>query len=140
MNTEIVCITDFSDSSNDALKWSIDLAKKLDAHLTMLYTYRLFKQNGEAIAMKKIIEEEASKNFGTLENELLTGTGIKYDFRPEIGFVSDRIVEHAKRRNISFLVIGKSMTSSNKEIFDDLVEHIRVPLVIVPPAAAFSAG
>lgn len=132
MNTEIICTTDFSDSSMDALKWSIDLAKMLDAHLTILYTYRLFKQNGEVVAMKKIIEEEASKNFRAMESELLVGTGIKYDFKPEVGFVADRVEEHAKKRNVGFLVMGKSMTSGNKENFDELVEHLRVPLVIVP--------
>lgn len=116
----------------DALKWSIDLAKMLDAHLTILYTYRLFKQNGEVVAMKKIIEEEASKNFRAMESELLVGTGIKYDFKPEVGFVADRVEEHAKKRNVGFLVMGKSMTSGNKENFDELVEHLRVPLVIVP--------
>ena len=98
MNTEIICTTDFSDSSTNALKWSIDLAKRLDAHLTILYAYRLFKQNGEVVAMKKMIEDEATRNFSALEHELLLGTGIQYAFKPEVGFVVDRVEEHAKGR------------------------------------------
>lgn len=132
MITEILCTTDFSDSSNVALEWSINLARKLDAHLTVLYTYRLFKQNGEAVMMKRIIEKEAAKNFGALENELLNGSGIDYDFKTEVGFVADRVGAHAKKKHISFLVMGKTMSTANKEIFDDLVAQLKVPLVIVP--------
>jgi nucleotide-binding universal stress UspA family protein len=132
MITEILCTTDFSDSSNVALKWSINLARKLGAHLTILYTYRLFKQNGEAVMMKRIIEQEAAKNFGALENELLSESGIEYDFKTEVGFVADRIGAHAKKKNISFLVMAKTMSMANREVFDDLVAQLRVPLVIVP--------
>lgn len=132
MITEILCTTDFSDSSNVALKWSIGLARNLGAHLTILYTYRLFKQNGEAVTMKRIIEKEAAKNFGALESELLSGSGIEYEFKTEVGFMADRIGAHAKKKDIGFLVMGKTMSTANKEIFDDLVAHLNVPLVIVP--------
>jgi len=82
--------------------------------------------------MKKIIEDEATRNFGALESELLAGTGIDYEFKPEVGFVADRVEEHAKKKGIGFLVMGKSMRDGSKESFDDLVENLRVPLVIVP--------
>jgi nucleotide-binding universal stress UspA family protein len=130
--TEILCTTDFSVSSQDALRWSIDLAKRLGAHITVLYTYRLFKRDGEIINSKRIIEEEALLNFGKLERELLAGAGVDYDFKSEVGFVTDRVEEHAKKRDVSFLVMGRGMQSLNKEGFDELVSHLRVPLVIVP--------
>ena len=78
------------------------------------------------------MEEEASKNFGDLEKDLLTGKGIRYDFKTEVGFVDDRIEDHAKKNKISFLVMGKNMSIRNKESFDELMEHLQVPLVIVP--------
>lgn len=132
MIPEILCTTDFSDSSNAALRWSIDLARKLGAHLTVLYTYRLLKQNGEVVMMKKVIEDQAARNFGALEQALLVGAGVAYDFRAEIGFVSDRVGEHAKKQGIAFLVMGEMMTTGNREIFEELVENLQVPLVIVP--------
>jgi nucleotide-binding universal stress UspA family protein len=132
MTNDILCPIDFSDSSKVAMKWSINLAKMLNAHLSILYTYRLIKQDGEVIDLKRKIEEEASKNFGVLEKELLAGTGITYNFKTEVGFVDDRIEDHARKNKISFLVMGKGMSLRNKETFDDLVEHLQVPLVIVP--------
>jgi nucleotide-binding universal stress UspA family protein len=132
MTNDILCPIDFSESSKGAMKWSIDLAKMLNSHLSILYTYRLIKQDGEVIDLKRKIEEEASKNFGVLEKELLAGTGIAYNFKTEVGFVDDRIEDHTRKNKISFLVMGKGMSLRNKETFDDLVEHLQVPLVIVP--------
>ena len=130
--TEILCTTDFSVSSQEALRWSIDLAKQLGAHITVLYTYRLFKGDGEVVSSKRIIEEEALRNFGRLEKELLAGSGLDYDFKSEVGFVSDRVEMHAKKRNVSFLVMGKNMPDLNREGFEELMSQLRFPLVIVP--------
>jgi shikimate 5-dehydrogenase len=115
----------------DALKWSIGLAKKLTIPLTVLYTYRLYKQDGEIFGIKKKLEEEASKNFEAIEKELLAGTGITYDFKTEVGFVDDRIEDHARKNKVSFLVMGKSMSIRNKD-FDALVDQLKIPLVLVP--------
>ena len=128
----ILCATDFSVSSKEAMKWSIKLAEKLKTHLTILYTYRLLKQNGEALDFKKKMESEAIKNFGLLEKELLSGKTISFDFKIEVGFIDDRIEEHSRTNKLSFLVMGKGMTLRNKETFDELIDHLHTPLVIVP--------
>lgn len=132
MKHEILCTIDFSEASTRALRWSIELAKQLESHITILYTYRLNKHSEAAIPMKKKIEEEARSNFNEIEKELLTGTGVKYEFKTEIGFVADRVEEHAKKKNVGFLVMGKGMTIGSKETFDELLEHLQVPLIIIP--------
>ena len=132
MTSAIICTTDFSESSREALRWSIDMAKKTGSHLTVLHTYRLIKQPDEVVLQKKKIEEEASLNLAKLEEELLMGSGIGYDFKIEVGFVDDRIKEHLKTNQISFLVMGKIMSLRNKESFDDLVRELQIPLVIIP--------
>lgn len=131
MTNGIVSVTDFSDHSKETVRWAIDLAKKLDSHLTILYTYRLLKQEGEAVPLKRKMEADASKNFTELENQLLAGSGIEYDFKTEVGFIDDRIEEYVKHNQLSFLVMGK-LGARNKETFDDLLKHLQVPLVIVP--------
>lgn len=133
MTNGILCTIDFSDSSAEALKLSIGLAEKLKCHLSVLYAYRLVnKHNGEVTQMKKKIEEEASKNFSVLEKDLLKGKGISYDFKIEVGFVEDRIEDYARKNKVSFLVIGKGIATKNKETFDELLEQLKAPLVIVP--------
>lgn len=81
---------------------------------------------------KRRMEEEASQNMTKLENELLINSGIDYDVKIEVGFVEDRIEEHLKTNQISFLVMGKEMSLRNKEMFDDLLRKLQVPLVIIP--------
>jgi nucleotide-binding universal stress UspA family protein len=133
MNKEIICTIDFSDSSREALKWSVSLAALLKSHLTILYTYRLLNShNGEAVQAKKKIEENAFLKFAELKKDVLEGHDIAYDFRVEVGFVSNRIRHYANLNGVSFLVMGNTMNSTNKESFDELAQSLQVPLVIIP--------
>jgi nucleotide-binding universal stress UspA family protein len=133
MKKRILCAIDFSASSKQALLWSIDLAKKLNQPLTVLYIYRFLRPyNGEVVDMKKKIEDEALKNFSELEKELLIGQGVSYDFKTEVGFVADRAKDHVKKNGVDLLVVGQKMSTSNKQSFDELVADLQMPLVIVP--------
>jgi nucleotide-binding universal stress UspA family protein len=133
MNNTILCSIDFSEPSKDVLKYAVNLSKQFNSHITVLYTYRLLNSfNGEAVEIRKKIEEKAKQDFSVLEQEVLVGSGVSYDFKIEVGFVSNRVKEYAKKNGISFLVMGKKMNGSSKESFDELAENIQVPLVIVP--------
>jgi nucleotide-binding universal stress UspA family protein len=133
MDNTILCTIDFSEPSKDVLKYAVNLSKQFNSHITVLYTYRLLNSfNGEVVEIRKKIEAQAKQDFSVLEQEVLVGSGVSYDFKIEVGFVSNRVKEYAKKNGISFLVMGKKMNGSNKESFDELAENIQVPLVIVP--------
>lgn len=134
MSASILCVIDFSASSRKALQWAVANARTHKSHLTVLYPYRLTRaQYGEsAIAMRKKIEDEAQKNFGILEHDLLLDKKVSYDFKTEVGFIADRVEEYTKNHSVNFLVIDKNIRATNKESFDDLVENMQVPLVIIP--------
>lgn len=133
MTKGILCTIDFSEASREALKWSIALAESLHTNLTILYTYRLFNTNdSDAPELKKKIELEANQQFSGLEKELLSEKKIPYEFKVEVGFVSNRVKDYSKKHGLSFLVVGDTMRTNNRESFDDLVKETRVPLVIVP--------
>lgn len=136
MLSTILCTIDFSDASKDALRWAVTISRQLKTHLTVLYVYRLVNgeavKNGEAVQLKRRLEEEARTKFVTLEKEILDGQGVVYDFITEVGFVSDRIATHAKSKSVKFLVMDKNMGAGTRESYDELVRQIDVPLVIVP--------
>jgi nucleotide-binding universal stress UspA family protein len=131
--SSVLCTIDFSRSSREALQWAIQLAKQLNAHITILYTYRLIQyRTGEAIQLKRDIEASANFQFGLLEKEMLEGCGITYDFKVEIGFTADRIEDYAKKNVLNFLVTNKNIHNDGRESFDALIDNIRVPLLVVP--------
>lgn len=132
-DSHILCTIDFSKSSRDAVQWSVQLARQLNAHVTILYTYRLIQyRSGEALQLKRDIETSATQQFELLEKELLAGQGISYDFKVEIGFIADRVEDYAKKNSLNFLVTNKNIHNNGRESFDDLIEHLQVPMLVVP--------
>jgi hypothetical protein len=132
----ILCTIDFSESSKEALQWAVTMAKELNVHLTILYAYRLVSgTKNDGVELKNQIERDAQENFLQIEREILKGSGVSYDFKTEVGFVSNRVKDHVKRNGLSFWVIGNHMNSANRESFDELASNIQVPLVIVPQSA-----
>lgn len=129
----ILCTIDFSPSTGQSLEWAVMMARQLRAHLSILYTYRLIQpRSGEIVHLKKDIEQEARKNFEALEKQYLSAEDISYDFKIEVGFVSDRIEDHAKKNTLDFVVINKTMHTNSPESFDELMGHVHVPLLVVP--------
>nr|WP_302180053.1 universal stress protein [Chryseosolibacter indicus] len=133
MAKTILCTIDMSQSSRQAIQWAIKMAQQLRGHLTILYTYRLIQsRSGEVIQLKKQMEAQAQQQFELLEKELLISSGISYDFRTEIGFVSDRIEDHARKNNLNFLVMDKNITNNSRETIEELMENVHVPMLLVP--------
>ncbi|MBS1681004.1 MAG: universal stress protein [Bacteroidetes bacterium] len=129
----ILCVIDFTEPSKDALRCAVSLAKKLNDPLSILFTYRLLQpMEGEAVKMKKQIELDALKKFSDLEKEFLSDAGVAYDFKTEVGFLTDRVKEHAKKIKIDFLVVGKKLNTLQKQSIEELVENLNRPLIIVP--------
>jgi hypothetical protein len=129
----ILCTIDFSESSKEALQWAVSMAKELNLHLTVLFAYRLVNNTiSEGVEMKNQIEKDAHALFLELENNVLKSSGISYDFKTEVGFISNRVKDHVKKNGLSFWVIGNHMNQSTRESFDELALNIQVPLVIVP--------
>ena len=133
MTKGILCTIDFSEASNDALKWAIGFSRELDLGITILYTYRLpVNTQDDIVAWKRKMEELAQQKFAKLEKELLLESGVKYEFKIEVGFMVDRVKDHTRKNLIRFLIMSKNMFTKSKEAFDDLIEYIKVPLVVIP--------
>ena len=129
----ILCTVDFSPSTRQSPAWGVSMAKQMRAHLSVLHAYRLIQtRSGEIVEQKKILEREAYKKFEMLEKECLSGQGISYDFKIEVGFVSDRIEDRAKKNLLDFIVMDKNLKTNSNESFEELMEHIHVPILVIP--------
>ena len=134
----ILCLIDFSEASRQALKWAATEASKQEAPVTVLYPYRL-TQLSERENLGKVregIHTEAIFNFEKIAKETLGEAQVKYEFKPEVGFINDRVYAHSHKREFSMLVISQRMAVNNKENMMELIDLIKFPLVIVPQSNA----
>ena len=129
----ILCVIDFSDSSQGAIEWSIPEARKHNLHISILYPYRLdqLRKRDDVVQSKKAIDLEALEKFERLGASLLKEGHVSFDFHSEVGFIRDRIQEHTRKNNVVLLVMSKKIAGS--ESFQELIDEIDVPVVIVPP-------
>lgn len=133
MPKSILCAIDFSESSLNALKWAAEFSARFNTHLTVLYPYRLLQTSKEdVVELKKKNVELATRKFEALENDYLNGKVTSFEFSPEVGFLTDRIEDHLRKNSILMMVIGKNMNSTNQENLDDLINQVKVPVVVIP--------
>ena len=133
MLKSILCAIDFSESSLNALKWAAELSARFNCHLTVLYSYRLLQTSKEdVVELKKKNVELATRKFEALENDYLNGKVTSFEFSPEVGFLTDRIEDHLRKNSVLMLVVGKNMNSTSQENLDDLINHVKVPVMVIP--------
>lgn len=82
--------------------------------------------------VKKAIEEKARQRFSPIEKECLSGKGVSYDFKIEVGFISDRIEYHSRQKKLNLIIMDKQVRGNNNENLEELMEHVDVPLLLVP--------
>lgn len=101
-------------------------------HFSVLYPYRLdqVRKKDNAVMTKQDMDRDASEKFEHLIEGLLKNSRLTYDFHSEVGFLRDRIADHARKNNVVMLVMGKGQVA--EESFTELVEELHIPLVIVP--------
>jgi hypothetical protein len=126
--TSILCIVDFSQSSERALSWAICLAKQINAHLIILHAFRLLLQEGNPVQLAKAQSEKAFINFHIIEKRFFQSCQITYEFKAEIGFIVDRIEAHSSDRTIDLLVVDKKQESG---VFDEIFQRVKIPIAII---------
>jgi hypothetical protein len=133
MTPSILCTIDLNDHPREAIQWAVTIARQLNLHLTILHTYRLiYPEKGDMPKVKKAIEHAAREQFSIMEKEFLTGKGLNYDLKVEIGFVTDRIEDHARKNSMSLLVVNRNIRGQTKEAFEELMNTLQVPTLLIP--------
>lgn len=127
--SSILCIIDFSPSSERALRWAACFAKQINAHLIVLHPFRLLLHEGNPIQLAKAQSEKAFSNFHRVEKHVLQSCKVTYEFKAEIGFIVDRIEAYASNRTIDLLVVDKKQESG---VFDEILQRVKIPIAIIP--------
>lgn len=134
----ILCAIDFSESSLQALKWTLNLAQLTHTQITVLFCYRLIAagDDKETLDLKRNMENEALRKFNEIEKRVIKDRTISYRFVTEVGFFSHRIEMFIRKSPVALLVLGNSIIQDFNEYknfsFEEFLKNNNVPVVIVP--------
>ncbi len=109
----------------------------------MLFPYRLidYTYTGNLSSLNSKLVDHANTKFNELKQQGENIAHFVYEFRPEIGFTSDRITAFLKAGEAEMIVIGQQqangMNELNKTGLQDLIKNSKLPFTIVPEAHQF---
>ena len=144
----ILVATNFSANSHWATDYALELARQFRARLVLIHTYEPFPDHTVPLdGMGTESARQYEQAFGqltVLRNDLLDATNspvnISVVARP--GSPATCIIEEAASQRADLLVMGVAGDDSPKarqlgSLALDMIPHTRVPMLLVPPGAAY---
>jgi hypothetical protein len=136
----VLCALDFSESSSWIIRSAIEVALRHRTSLIVLFSYRLVQPFEGTIAdYRKNMENKARTNFEELMKNVSVHGKVKYEFRSEIGFLSDRIEAYLEKNDVGVIVIGQEMANAMNDhkgmSLKQFINNTKVPILIVPEAS-----
>ena len=136
--------TDFSEASENATNYAIEMANALSAEIVLLHVnqipvsvsefgitaYDVSEMKTESLVTLKGLAEKIKKSYPYIS---------KVEYYAEIGNSADVILEYAKKTNFEFVIMGNNGHGNNfiKNIVGStsvsVSKKIEAPLIIVPP-------
>jgi nucleotide-binding universal stress UspA family protein len=138
MTKSILCAVDLTDDSGGVVEVAAEMAANLNEHLTILFSYRLNQLigDGDVFLSKKEVEEKAVREFKSFEKKFLKNGQLSYEFRSEIGFLSDRLESYIRKNEVDLLVIGQQLAQSNADVkktgIENFLDKLQIPVLVVP--------
>ena len=135
---QILCVVDLSQSSAKVLEVAAGIAGAWRAHLIVLYPYRLidYGHTGEMSTLRRKLEAEAREKFYILQRGVPNMESLSHEFKPEIGFIADRVMDYTKTNSIGMVIVAQPQTDSGNDLksfnVQSLIKNSKVPFVIVP--------
>ncbi|NTW50972.1 MAG: universal stress protein [Chlorobiaceae bacterium] len=98
--SKILCPTDYSDSSDKAVRYAIEFARRVNAHVRFLHI-----QEPEGIVRKTGVEESISDNFKSMLHTAKK-QGLHADMKIVTGVPPDAIIKHAHEWFADLIIMG----------------------------------
>lgn len=135
MNT-VLCVIDLSPASVVVLGVAAGLANRFQAPLTVLYPYRIVPDKEPIADYRKSLLQKAEHDFSVLAQKLHFNGSMNYEFRAEVGFLSDRVEAFLRQHPVQLLVMGEKMALERNESgfnnLQELFKRIPTPVLVVP--------
>ena len=144
----IICPTDFSRHSNNAVRYAIDLAQKVKAAVILQHVYEIpVVYSDMAVATYQITETEVrsmvEKKLAALQKRLKAAyPKVSITTALASGLASDRIIKLAKEQKADLIVMSSTSTSALERALIGsntarVINSAPCQLLIVPPSSKF---
>ena len=147
----IICPTDFSQASLNAIEVSTKLAELNHSSLTLYHTYTESEYNealgqgppgGGANHQLDVIKEKLAKLVETINQNSLSKGLLKCDYKLEMGRFPERLAAYAKKINSDAIVMGTTGVSNLQEAYMgsntlNTIEKAHCTVFCIPESASY---
>lgn len=132
----VLCVIDLTPASVAVLGVAAAMANRFKAPLTVLYPYRIMPDKEPIADYRKSLLQKAQHDFSELEQKLHLNGSLQYEFRAEVGFLSDRVEAFFRQHPVFLVVMGEKMAlelnESGLNSLQELMKRIPTPVLVVP--------
>ncbi len=141
----ILCPTDFSVASNNALDFAIEIAKRKNIRLVLFNAYQVYVADTTSVIPELTVEalhENVIARLEKLKTELLQNGNLNIEVAAGFGFTADTILEATEDLGIDYVVMGTTGASAISRVLmgstaASCIEKLKVPVIAVPENAQF---
>lgn len=136
----IIVPTDFSETAENALNYSIELAQTMGATITLIHVCQ--SVHSENYLDEAELEQKKLKAVGLLEKHIKTNENVKFEICVQPENVVDKIVETAQEKEAELIVFGISAGIYDESIVgnntSDAISNLSIPVLMIPSGAKFT--
>ncbi|NND31527.1 MAG: universal stress protein, partial [Saprospiraceae bacterium] len=140
---QLVSPTDFSDVSENALKYAIGLQRVFGEELAIVHFYQRVRATGHFISMRDILQEDSEREMQQLVKSLEGSLPEKKQIRLKVaeGEVPEMLRGMVKGDRLHLIVMGSNGASKIKNIFGStakaVINQVLTPTLIIPPGCEY---
>lgn len=140
---KILCPTDFSNTSINAIKWAIAYLESIGGgEIEILHCLDIRSRGDVFLDLNVLLREPAEEDFYTLTKELKHKKSVKLKTKILNASPKISIPKRAKKINADLIAIGTTGLTNLKNVFvgsvtDYIVRHSKLPVISIPNKAIF---
>jgi len=137
---KILLPTDFSDVSDNAIRYAVEIAKLTGASLTLLHVYHVpVVTTDMPVVMPTLedLEKDCLSGLEKIKQEILShNSGLNVDCKCECGLVVDEMEDYLKVNSVDLIVVGTQGAGYLSEkllgsVTTSLIKKVKVPVLII---------
>lgn len=142
---KILCTTDFSKASMNAIEWVFNMLKEVGyGEIEIVHCVDTLRRADIFLAIDDLIKEKAVEDMSTIEKKYFDlDDKIKVRTSVHKAYTKTFLPKYAEQKNFDLIVTGTTGLTSLKDfavgsVTDHISKHSEIPLLTIPPNSRFN--